>query len=279
MESLLIVDGMNLTFQMFFGMPSKIIGRHGRPIQGTVGFLGALIRVIRRLSPTHVAVIFDGQHHNPRTDLDPEYKANRPDWSKMAEDELPFSQLPDIYAALDYLGIAHAETTVCECDDVIAAYAKKHSSECDTVIMSQDSDYFQLIGDSVRVLRYRGDQSVMCDTDYVRSRYGVSPLQYADFKSLVGDSSDNIKGAPGVGPKTAAALLSEYGSLDGIIASAESIGRAAIRASITGSVERLRRNMSLIRLDGCAELPFSLDGLRYEYSGESSSDVLRAIGI
>ena len=279
MESLLLVDGMNLTFQMFFGMPSKIIGRHGRPIQGTVGFLGALIRVIRRLSPTHVAVIFDGQHHNPRTDLDPEYKANRPDWSEMAEDELPFSQLPDIYAALDYLVIAHAETTVCECDDVIAAYAKKHSSECDTVIMSQDSDYFQLIGDSVRVLRYRGDQSVMCDTDYVRSRYGVSPLQYADFKSLVGDSSDNIKGAPGVGPKTAAALLSEYGSLDGIIASAGSIGRAAIRASITGSVERLRRNMSLIRLDGCAELPFSLDGLRYEYSGESSSDVLRAIGI
>ena len=279
MDRLLIVDGMNLTFQMFFGMPSQIIGRHGRPIQGTVGFLGALIRVIRRLSPTHVAVIFDGQHHNPRTDLDPEYKANRPDWSEMAEDELPFSQLPDIYTALDYLGIAHAETTVCECDDVIAAYAKKCSSDCETVIMSQDSDYFQLIGDNVRVLRYRGEQSVMCDSDYVRGRYGISPAQYADFKSLVGDSSDNIKGAPGIGPKTAAALLAEHKSLDGVIESAESIGRTAIRASITDSVDRLRKNMLLIRLDGCADLPFALSELRYEYNGASSSDVLRAIGL
>lgn len=279
MKRLLIVDGMNLTFQMFFGMPAPIIGRHGRPIQGTVGFLGALIRVIRRISPTHIAVIFDGRHHNPRTDLDPEYKANRPDWSEVPEEELPFSQLPDVYAALDYLGIAHAETTVCECDDVIAAYVKSYSDQCDTVIMSQDSDYFQLVCDSVRVLRYRGDNSVLCDTDYVRSRYGVSPSQYADFKSLVGDSSDNVRGAQGVGPKTAAALLGEYGSLDGILASAESIGRAAIRASITESADRLRRNMSLIRLDGLADLPFSLAELCYEYRGESSGEVLRAIGL
>ena len=113
----------------------------------------------------------------------------------------------------------------------------------------------------------------------MRSRYGVSPSQYADFKSLVGDSSDNVRGAQGVGPKTAAALLGEYGRLDGILASAESIGRAAIRASITESADRLRRNMSIIRLDGLADLPFSLAELCYEYRGESSGEVLRAIGL
>ena len=279
MDRLLIVDGMNLIFQMFYGMPTRIIGRHGRAAQGTVGFVGALIKVIRRYSPTHVAVIFDGEHHNPRTDLDPEYKANRPDWSQIPEEELPFSQLPDVYAALDHLGISHAETDVCECDDVIAAYARRYGRECEVIIMSQDSDFFQLITDSVRVLRYRGDSSVLCDSDYVLSRCGVAPELYADWKALVGDTSDNVRGLPGVGPKTAAALLAEHGSLANILAHPDRIGRARLADAVASSRERLERNIDLIRLDGGAELPFELSELAYAWDGTTSSSVLRAIGI
>ena len=105
MSKLLVVDGMNLLFRMFYGMPARIVNADGKAIQGTLGFVGALLKILRAISPTHVAVIFDGECENERRDIDKDYKANRPDYSQMAEDELPFSQLPDVYAALDLLGI------------------------------------------------------------------------------------------------------------------------------------------------------------------------------
>ena len=98
---LLIVDGSNLLFQMFYGMPTRIVNSQGKPIHGTLGFIGALLKIIRRIEPTHLAVLFDGEHENVRAAIQPAYKANRTDYSKMPEEETPFSQLPDIYAALD----------------------------------------------------------------------------------------------------------------------------------------------------------------------------------
>ena len=109
MNRLLIVDGSNLLFQMFFGMPSRITNSEGKAIQGTLGFVGALLKIIHRTEPTHIAVLFDGEHENERSALDSEYKANRVDYSETPEEETPFSQLPDVYAALDYLGIKHTE--------------------------------------------------------------------------------------------------------------------------------------------------------------------------
>lgn len=99
MPRFLIVDGSNLLFQMFFGMPARIVNSQGKAIQGTLGFAGALLKIIRRVSPTHIVVIFDGEHENARSVLDPGYKANRPDYSEAAEEENPFSQLNDVYAA------------------------------------------------------------------------------------------------------------------------------------------------------------------------------------
>lgn len=102
---LLVVDGSNLLFQMFFGMPSRIMNRDGKAIQGVLGFVGALRKILGRTSPTHAAVLFDGPHQNPRTQVDAAYKANRPDYSQIPEEQNPFSQLPNICAALDYLKI------------------------------------------------------------------------------------------------------------------------------------------------------------------------------
>ena len=120
---LLIVDGSNLLFQMFFGMPARIVNRQGKAIQGTLGFVGALLKIIRRTRPTHVVVLFDGEHESVRAQLNADYKANRADYSQTPEEETPFSQLPDVYAALGYLGIRYAETETCEADDWIAGYA------------------------------------------------------------------------------------------------------------------------------------------------------------
>lgn len=279
MNKLLLVDGSNLLFQMFFGMPARIVNRDGKAIHGTLGFVGALLKIIRMTNPTHVVVLFDGEHENERAALDSEYKANRIDYGSVDDTENPFSQLPDIYAALDYLKIKRAETTVCETDDWIAAYALTYGKDTDIVISSFDSDYFQLITDNVSVLRYRGRNTTVCTPEYVVSRYGVNPSQYADFKSLVGDVSDNIKGAVKVGPKTAASLLNKYGSLEGILINAPQIEKQIIKKSITENAERLRINYQLIKLTSGALLPFELDELAFDGINATATETLKAISI
>ena len=279
MEKLLLVDGSNLLFQMFYGMPARILNHEGKPIQGTLGFVGALLKIIRRVQPACVAVLFDGECHNDRTDIDENYKANREDFSQMDEEDTPFSQMPDVYRALDYMGICHAETTDCETDDWMAAYCRKYGQETEIVVASQDSDFFQLISENVTVLRYRGDNSVLCDVQYIREKLGIDPSQYADFKSLTGDSADNIKGADKVGPKTAAWLVQEFGDLESIISRAEEITKPSIRASIRQNAERLRRNYALIHLTGEVEIPFKIEKLAYQYDGVTTTQVLTAIGL
>lgn len=279
MEKLLIVDGSNLLFQMFYGMPARIVGKHGKPVHGTLGFVGALLKIIQKVCPTHVVALFDGEHENARTEIDEQYKANRPDYSLLPEEETPFCQLPDIYAALDYLKIKHTETTDCETDDMVAGYAKSYGERAEILILSFDSDFFQLVGDTVRVLRYRGEQSTLCDCAYIRERYGVLPSQYADWKALVGDGSDNIQGVKGIGPKTAAALLSEFGDLDGVLQNAEKIQKKAAREGILCSKVRIEKNRALIRLTGYASLPFALEELAYRYGGERTGEILTAIGV
>ena len=278
-EHVLLVDGSNLLFQMFYGMPARITGKQGRPIQGTLGFVGALLKIVRKLQPTHLAVLFDGETFNPRGELDENYKANREDYSQMPEEETPFSQLPDIYAALDYLGICHRETTECETDDWMASYALGLGREFKMTLMSQDSDFFQLITDKVSVLRYRGDCSALCDPQYIRQKFDIEPSQYADFKCLVGDGSDNIRGADKVGPKTAAALMQQFGSLQNLLDHIEDISKPSVRESIRINAERLRLNQKLIKLEQKYPAPFSLEEMAYTYRGQTSTEVLTEIGV
>jgi len=279
MDKLLIVDGSNLLFQMFFGMPSRIINSEGKAIQGTLGFVGALLKIIRRTEPTHVAVLFDGEHENERTELNVNYKANRVDYSQTPEEDSPFSQLSDVYAALDYMGIKHTETTVCEADDWIAGYAHTYGENTEVIVASFDSDFFQLITDNVSILRYRGDNTTICTPQYLREKFGIEPKQYADFKSLIGDNSDNIKGAEKVGPKTASVLLGEFGDLENLLLNSQTINKPSIRESIIKNADRLRMNYKLIKLEGTVSLPFVLEELSYTYDGVTTNAVLKGIGV
>lgn len=274
MKKLLLVDGSNLLFQMYFGMPARIVGSGGDAIHGTLGFVGALLKMIRMVRPDHVAVLFDGEHENPRTALDANYKANR-----SASEDDPFSQLPDIYRALDHLNLCHAETVDCETDDWIAGYVRQYGGECEIVIASMDSDFFQLIGPTVRVLRYRGKGSVVCDEVYIREKLGIEPRQYAGFKSLTGDQADNIPGVPGVGVKTAALLMREFGTLENLLTHSDRVAKPSVRASVAENEERIARNYRLIALEGARELPCSLSCLRWEDTGATTVQVLQAIGV
>lgn len=279
MNRFLIVDGSNLLFQMFFGMPARIVNKQGKAIQGTLGFVGALLKIICKVEPTHIVVLFDGEHENQRAVLNPDYKANRVDYSEVSEDENPYSQLKDVYDALDFIGIKHAETTVCETDDMIAGYALAYGQEAEIIISSFDSDFFQLISDKVSVLRYRGKNTAICTPEYIWERFGITPEQYADFKSLTGDTADNIKGADKVGPKTAALLLNEFRTLENLLANAESIRKPSVRESVIKNTEKLKTNYKIIKLDNTAALPFELHELGYCYTKITTKEVLRGIGL
>lgn len=279
---LLLVDGHNLLFQMFYGMPARIVNREGRAIQGALGFVGALLKIIRRIRPSHVAVIFDGEHENPRGGLQQDYKANRPDFSQLPEEENPFSQLPDVYRALDYLGICHWETQKYEADDEIAAYVHawgKETGGMGVVISSFDSDFFQMIADNVSVLRYRGENTVLWDVAYLREKLGIEPSQYVDYKALTGDKADNIAGIRGIGPRTAASLLRQFGSLEELLAHREEVGKTSLRSALGEGEELLRRNQQLIRLEEGIPIPRKLEELVWQDRGLTTTEVLREAGI
>ena len=175
------------------------------------------------------------------------------------------------------LSIRHRETTDCEADDWMAAYAKRYGGELEVVISSQDSDLFQLITDQVRILRYRGKNTVIWGPDQLREKLGIAPAQYAAYKSLTGDASDNIRGVDKVGPKTAAALINQFGDLETLLSRAEEIGKPAVRESVLQSRERIRKNEALIRLDGGQEIPFGLEELSFQDSGMTTGEIMDQI--
>lgn len=162
---------------------------------------------------------------------------------------------------------------------IIAGYALEFGQQMEVIISSFDSDFFQLITDNVSILRYRGEKTVICTPGYIMEKFGIRPGQYADFKSLVGDTPDNIKGAEKVGVKTAALLLNEFGNLENIIANADNIRKQSIKESIIKNAEKLRLNKVIIRLGDYRRLPFAKQELEYIYGGITTNEVLKGIGI
>lgn len=280
MNELLIIDGHNLLFQMFFGMPAGIRNKDGKLIHGTLGFVGGLIKIIRMVGPTHVIVIFDGEKGNERTDINGDYKANRIDYTQVPEEENPFSQYPDILKALEHMNITYVETQGFETDDLAASYAITYRELAKITISSFDSDFFQLIDENTQVLRYRGEQTLWYDGNRFQEKYGISPRYYADYKAMVGDSADNIKGVEGVGPKTAAKLINDYGDIKSIIENAESIPRVSLRSKILNNINRIKENFRLIKLENKIPLPFALEQLQYDAGRlPNTTDVLKQIGL
>ncbi len=278
MDKLLIVDGMNLYFQMYCGMPTRIVNKDGKGIHGTLGFVGALIKIIKMVNPTHAVVLFDCEHENDRAAFLPDYKANRTCNPDEVEDD-SYVQIYDVYEALTFMNIKHAEIKDFEADDGIASYVLTYSGDMEIIISSNDSDFYQLINENVQMLRYRGVKTIICDSQFLLGKYGIKPCQYADFKSLTGDNSDNIKGAKGVGPKTASALIKQFGSLEEILKNTDKIARVSIREAIIRNAERLQINYKLIKLKNRANLPFALNELSYTYNGVTTNEVLKGINL
>ncbi|MDE5856695.1 MAG: hypothetical protein K2H06_06575, partial [Anaeroplasmataceae bacterium] len=263
MERLLLVDGSNLLFQMFYGMPSRIINKEGKPIQGILGFVGALKKIITATTPTHICVLFDGEHENPRSTLYEDYKSNRIDYSTIPLEDTPFSQLPDIYKALKYLNIPFKEIQDFETDDYIATYTKTYQTQMEIVIASWDSDYFSLINDKVQIYRYRGKSSYICDKQYLNDKFHISPNKYIFYKSLVGDSADNIKGVYKIGPVTAIKIVNSYSSIEELY---KNLDTCKYQNLLKDAKEQLLLNEKLISFNTIENLPFPITDLQYTSS-------------
>lgn len=276
MDKLLLVDGSNLLFQMFFGMPARIVSQNGKPIHGVVGFVGALLRIIKMTEPTHVLVVFDGEKENERKELNSDYKSNRIDYSNIKDEDNPFSQIAMIYDALEHLGIKHVEAIEFEADDLISSYALNFNGGY-VIISSCDSDFFQIVSDKVSVIRYRGKTTSICDTHYIKERFGVTPDQFIDFKALVGDKADNIKGIKGIGPKTASKFINQFGSLENML-NCCTTDISKILKAIIDNRELLLQNKRLISFVN-VELPIEIVDLSYFLKQTNTKEVLRSINI
>ena len=186
MDHFLLVDGHNLLFRMFYGMPDHFRTPSGVRYNAVYGVGNALAGVIADLGPTHALVLFDTEECGERRKLDAEYKANRPDYSEMDEDELPFSQIPAICSLLDACGIPHAEARGCEADDLIASYAlRTQDADCRVLIFSTDRDYWQLISPRVSVVDYRSGVCSLLGGEAVDSLI-FFPIVFAGIMPIMG---------------------------------------------------------------------------------------------
>ncbi len=267
MNRLLIIDGHNLHFQIFFGIRAKQKKRSGRSAQFGESFAGAIKRIIRIAAPTHVIVIFDGEHENPRRALFPAYKANRPDYDLLPDEENPYLKLPDALAALDRMGIKYIETTTVEADDLIALCCESFKSAAEIVVCSHDHDFYQLIGPRVKIMSYSGKQGTYYGESNFREEFHISPRRFADYKALTGDKSDNIPGVRGVGNITAARLINRCGGVEDIIARTGEVRQKKLRRCLIEGVDRMRLNYKLVKLGGeqygDIELPWSFSELAF----------------
>jgi DNA polymerase-1 len=245
---LLLLDGHSLAYRAFFALPAENFSTStGQHTNAVYGFTSMLINVLRDEQPTHVAVAFDVSRQTFRSEEYADYKATR------SATPSEFSgQIPLVREVLDALRIRWVEVDGYEADDVIATLTTQATAEgMDVVICTGDRDAFQLVTDSVTLLYpVRGVSEVWrMDPAAVEEKYLVPPTRYSDLAALVGESSDNLPGVPGVGPKTAAKWLGLYGDLQGVVAHADEIkGKAgqSLRDHL-GDVLRNRRLNQLVR--------------------------------
>ncbi len=257
MGRLLLLDGHSLAYRAFFALPAQNFSTAtGQTTNAVFGFTSMLINLLRDEQPTHIAVAFDLSKPTHRLNEYPEYKAGR----AATPDEFR-SQIPLIIEVLDALAIPHASVEGYEADDVIATLATRAAAAGHEVLVcSGDRDTMQLVTDEVTVLYpVKGvSELARLTPEAVAERYLVAPELYSDLAALVGESSDNLPGVPGVGPKTAAKWLSQYGDLHGIVAHADAIkGKAG--ESLRANLDGVLRNRRLNTLERDLDLPLSVE--------------------
>jgi DNA polymerase-1 len=257
-----LVDGSGYIFRAFHALPPLTRPSDGLPVGAVHGFCAMLWKLLQDArkgrGPTHLAVIFDASEKTFRNEIYQDYKAHRPP----APEEL-VPQFPLIRAAVKAFNIACIEQNGYEADDLIATYARETlAAGGDVTIVSSDKDLMQLVKPGVAMLDTMKNRTI--GPDEVRERFGVPPEKVVDVQALAGDSTDNVPGVPGIGVKTAAELINEYGDLETLLARAHEIRQPKRRERLVEFAIQARLSLDLVRLkdDVPREVPVERLGVR-----------------
>ena len=254
-----LIDGSGFIFRAYHALPPLTRKSDGLPVGAVSGFCNMLYKFVEDQkgidAPTHVGVIFDAKGKTFRSDIYPEYKANRP---PAPEDLVP--QFPLTRDATRAFNLACVEQAGLEADDIIATLATQARDNGGRVtIISSDKDLMQLVGNGVDMLDAMKNKRI--DSDGVYEKFGVKPDRVIDVQSLAGDSVDNVPGAPGIGIKTAALLINEYGDLDSLLERAQEIKQPKRRDTLITFADQIRVSRELVTLKTDADIGVSLDEL------------------
>ena len=266
-KRLLLIDGHSMAYRAFFALPAEnfttAAGQHTNAIYG---FATMLISLLKEEKPTHIAVAFDVSRKTFRTEIFPEYKANR----AKTPDEFR-SQMSYLHELVDSFGITQFEREGFEADDIIATIAKQAEADgFEIAICTGDRDSFQLVNDKTTVLYPKRGVSEMARMTpaAVEEKYMLTPTQYPDFAALRGDPSDNLPSVPGVGEKTAAKWIIEYGSLKDLLNKADQVpGKAG--ESLRANLDSIAKNRELTQLIHDVPIELSLNDLAWQPIEES----------
>ena len=254
-----LIDGSAFIFRAYHALPPLTRKSDGLPVGAVAGFCNMLQRYVENNTgpdaPTHVAVIFDHSGKTFRNDMYDLYKANR---SATPEDLIP--QFPLTRAATRAFNVAYKEVEGFEADDIIATLAcRARDAGGACTIISSDKDLMQLVGGGVVMLDAMKNKVI--DRDGVVEKFGVAPERVVDVQALAGDSVDNVPGAPGIGIKTAALLINEYGSLEELLDRAGEIKQPKRRESLMDNRAQIELSKQLVQLECNMELDFSIEDL------------------
>lgn len=243
MSRLLIVDGHAYAYRAFHAI-RNLRGPEGRPTNAIYGFVKMLEKMRAALEPAHLIVVWDGGLSAERMAAHPEYKIHRPE---MPEDLRP--QLDEIVEYLAAAGIASFCGAQVEADDYIACLARQAAAAgWNIVIASSDKDFMQLVSPQIGLWNPNDKEPAIWSREQVKAKTGVEPEQVAEWLALMGDAVDNIPGVPGVGPKTAAELLKQFGSATVLFTRLAEVKSEKLRAALQAAAEIVRRNLRLVQL-------------------------------
>lgn len=254
-KTLYLVDGSGFIFRAYHAIP--LLSRpDGTPVNAVLGFTNMFVKLLSDMDAEYMAVIFDAARKNFRNEIYADYKANRDD---PPEDLIP--QFGLIREATQAFDLPCLEMEGYEADDLIATYAKLATEEgWKVVIVSSDKDLMQLVNDNVQM--FDPMKSKYMGLSEVEEKFGVTPDKVVDVQALAGDSIDNVPGVPGIGVKTAAQLINDYGNLETLLERAEEIKQPKRRESLIEFAEQARISKQLVRLDDAVEVPTAFQDLR-----------------
>ena len=271
-----LIDGSGYIFRAFHALPPLTRPSDGLPVGAVHGFCQMLWKLLRDSKeserPTHMAVIFDAARDNFRNQIYPEYKAHRPP----APEEL-VPQFPLIRDAVKAFNVACIEQDGYEADDLIATYARQAVEKGgDVTIVSSDKDLMQLIQPGIVMLDTMKSRKI--GPDEVVEKFGVPPAKVVDVQSLAGDSTDNVPGVPGIGVKTAAELIGQYGDLDTLLARAGEIKQPKRREKLIEFADQARVSRELVRLKQDVPVEIAIENLGVqEPAADSLIDFMRTM--